>query len=225
MEIEQREVGFMAVFCYVVACPDTKEAMVIDPAGDEEAIVQSAEDRGLALKYIVNTHGHADHTCGNGRVQELTGAKIIMHTLDEQMFNTPEGHAMARQWGFALSPPADILVEDGDRITIGHVSLEVIHTPGHSPGGICLYAPGHVFTGDTLFVSGIGRTDLPGASMHQFMKAIKERLMTLPGDTVVWPGHNYGPRPSSTIEIEKQTNPWFLVRRTSVRLRATPGSP
>ena len=209
MEIEQREVGFMAVFCYVVACPETKEALVIDPAGDEEAIVQSAEDRGLALKYIVNTHGHADHTCGNGRVQELTGAKIILHTLDEQMFNTPEGHAMARQWGFALSPPADILVEDGDRITIGHVSLEVIHTPGHSPGGICLYAPGHVFTGDTLFVSGIGRTDLPGASMHQFMKAIKERLMTLPGDTVVWPGHNYGPRPSSTIEIEKQTNPWL----------------
>ena len=209
MEIEQREVGFMAVFCYVVACPETKEALVIDPAGDEEAIVQSAEDRGLALKYIVNTHGHADHTCGNGRVQELTGAKIILHTLDEQMFNTPEGHAMARQWGFALSPPADILVEDGDRITIGHVSLEVIHTPGHSPGGICLYAPGHVFTGDTLFVSGIGRTDLPGASMHQFMKAIKERLMTLPGDTVVWPGHNYGPRPSSTIEIEKKTNPWL----------------
>ena len=209
MEIEQREVGFMAVFCYVVACPETKEALVIDPAGDEEAIVQSAEDRGLALKYIVNTHGHADHTCGNGRVQELTGAKIILHTLDEQMFNTPEGHAMARQWGFALSPPADILVEDGDRITIGHVSLEVIHTPGHSPGGICLYAPGHVFTGDTLFVSGIGRTDLPGASMHQFMKAIQERLMTLPGDTVVWPGHNYGPRPSSTIEIEKKTNPWL----------------
>jgi len=209
MEIEQREVGFMAVFCYVVACPDTKEALVIDPAGDEEAIVQSAEDRGLALKYIVNTHGHADHTCGNGRVQELTGAKIILHTLDEQMFNTPEGHAMARQWGFAPSPPADILVEDGDRITIGHVSLEVIHTPGHSPGGICLYAPGHVFTGDTLFVSGIGRTDLPGASMHQFMKAIRERLMTLPGDTVVWPGHNYGPRPSSTIEHEKKTNSWL----------------
>jgi len=209
MEIEQREVGFMAVFCYVVACPDTKEALVIDPAGDEEAIVQSAEDRGLALKYIVNTHGHADHTCGNGRVQELTGAKIILHTLDDQMFNTPEGHAMARQWGFVPSPPADILVEDGDRITIGHVSLEVIHTPGHSPGGICLYAPGHVFTGDTLFVSGIGRTDLPGASMHQFMKAIRERLMTLPGDTVVWPGHNYGPRPSSTIEIEKKTNPWL----------------
>ena len=209
MEIEQMQVGFMAVFCYIVACPNTKEALVIDPAGDEDKIVRRIKDKGYQLKYIVNTHGHGDHTCGNARVKELTGAKIVMHKLDDQLYNTPEGHTMSRQWGFAPSPPVDVLIEEGDKLVIGDVSLEVMHTPGHSPGGVCLYAPGHVFTGDTLFVGGIGRTDLPGASMEDFMRAIKERLLTLPGDTVVWPGHDYGSRPTSTIEVEKKTNPWL----------------
>jgi len=209
MDIEQMQVGFMAVFCYLVACPTTKEALVIDPAGDEDKIVRRIDDKGYNLKYIVDTHGHGDHTCGNARVKELTGAKIMMHKLDDQLYNTPEGHSMSRQWGFAPSPPVDVLIEDGDKIVIGDVSLEVIHTPGHSPGGVSLYGPGHVFTGDTLFVGGIGRTDLPGASMSQFMNSIKERLLTLPGDTVVWPGHDYGSKPSSTIDIEKKTNPWL----------------
>lgn len=209
MEIEQIQVGFMAVFCYIVACPNTKEALVIDPAGDEDKIIRRLKDKGYQLKYIVNTHGHGDHTCGNARVKELTGAEIVMHKLDDQLYNSPEGHAMSRQWGFAPSPPVDVLMEEGDKLVIGDVSLDVIHTPGHSPGGVCLYAPGHVFTGDTLFVGGIGRTDLPGASMDDFMKSVKERLLTLPGDTIVWPGHDYGSKPSSTIEIEKKTNPWL----------------
>ncbi len=209
MEIEQMQVGFMAVFCYIVACPTTKEALVIDPAGDEDKIIRRLKDKGYQLKYIVNTHGHGDHTCGNARVKELTGAEIAMHKLDDQLYNSPEGHAMSRQWGFAPSPPVDVLIEEGDKLVIGDVSLDVMHTPGHSPGGVCLYAPGHVFTGDTLFVGGIGRTDLPGASMDDFMKAIKERLLTLPGDTIVWPGHDYGFKPQSTIEIEKKTNPWI----------------
>ena len=209
MEIEQMQVGFMAVFCYIVWCPKTKEAILIDPAGDEDKIVRRLKDKGLQLKYIVNTHGHGDHTCGNARIQELTGAKIVMHTLDDQLYNSPEGQSMSRQWGFEPSPPVDVFIEDGDKIEFGDESLEVMHTPGHSPGGVCLYTPGHVFTGDTLFVGGIGRTDLPGASMQDFMKAIKERLLTLPGDTVVWPGHDYGSKPSSTIEIEKKTNPFL----------------
>jgi len=110
---------------------------------------------------------------------------------------------------FTPSPPADIIVKDGDQIVVGDVSLKVIHTPGHSPGGICLLGDGNLFTGDTLFVGGIGRTDLPGASMAQFMKSIKERLLILPGETIVWPGHDYGVRPSSTIETERRTNPWL----------------
>ncbi len=209
MEIEQIQVGFMAVFCYIVACPTTKEALVIDPAGDEDKIVRRVKDKGFNLKYIVNTHGHGDHTCGNARVKELTGAEIIMHKLDDAQFNSPEGQAMSRQWGFAPSPPVDVLIEEGDKIVIGDVTLDVIHTPGHSPGGICLLGEGNVFTGDTLFVGGIGRTDLPGASMQDFMKSVKERLLVLPPDTVVWPGHDYGSKPFSTIEIETKTNPWL----------------
>ena len=209
MEIEQLKVGFMEVFCYLVACSRTKEALVIDPAGDEERVVDRIKEKKLNLKYIVNTHGHADHTCGNEKVKELTGAEIVMHELDDQMFNSAQGQEMAKQWGFNTSPPADKHVKDGDQIVVGDVSLNVLHTPGHSPGGICLLGDGNVFTGDTLFVGAIGRTDLPGSSMDQFMESIKEKLLTLPGETIVRPGHNYGVRPFSTIEEERQANPWI----------------
>lgn len=209
MNIKQIKVGFMDVFCYLVSCPRTKEALFIDPAGNEEELVRMVKDKKLAVKYIVNTHGHADHTCGNKKVKALTGAKIVMHELDDRVFNSAEGEVMARQWGFTPSPPADITVRDGDVIVVGDVSLEVIHTPGHSPGGICLHKNGHVFTGDTLFVGGIGRTDLPGASHEQFMRSIKEKLLSLPPETIVWPGHDYGSKPSSTIGYEKATNPWL----------------
>jgi len=209
MILEQWKVGSMEVFCYLVGCEETGECLVIDPAGDEDRVVNRISERGLHLGTIVNTHGHPDHTCGNARVKELTGARIVMHPLDDRMFNSPEGRQMARQWGFADSPPADESVEDGDVIRVGNVSLEVIHTPGHSPGGVCLLAEGNLFTGDTLFVEGIGRTDLPGASVNQFMDSIRKRLLTLPGETVVWPGHDYGMRPSSTIDEERRTNPWL----------------
>lgn len=209
MILEQMKVGFMEVFCYLVGCPETMECLVIDPAGDEDRIVARIEERGLRLKRIVNTHGHPDHTCGNARMKELTNAGIVMHPLDDRMFNSPEGQQMALQMGFTSSPPADEHVNDGDRIQVGGISLEVIHTPGHSPGGICLLGEGNLFTGDTLFVGAIGRTDLPGASVQQFMDSIHQRLLTLPDDTVVWPGHDYGPRPSSTIAEERRSNPWL----------------
>ena len=209
MELEQIKVGFMDVFCYTVACPATKETLLIDPGGHEEQLVERLSQKGLKLKYIVNTHGHADHTCGNAKVKELTGAKIVMHEKDNELFTSPAGQERSRQMGFSPSPPADVTVKDGDRVVVGEVSLEVIHTPGHSPGGICLLLDGNLFTGDTLFVGAIGRTDLPGSSMEQFMKSIKDRLLALPDDTVVWPGHDYGFKPSSTIGEEKQTNPWL----------------
>jgi len=209
MDIEQMKVGFMDVFCYLVACTRTKEALVVDPAGEEDRIVERVRQKDLTLKYIVNTHGHPDHTCGNEKVKALTGAKIIMHELDDQMFNSEQGKEMARQWGFTPSPPADIAVKNDDQIMVGDVCLKVIHTPGHSPGGICLLGDGNLFTGDTLFVGGIGRTDLPGASTSQFMRSIKEIVLTLPGETIVWPGHDYGARPCSTIEVEKRSNPWL----------------
>jgi hydroxyacylglutathione hydrolase len=209
MKLEQIRVGFMAVFCYLIWCERTSEALVIDPAGNEEQIAERIRQKGLTLKYIVNTHGHGDHTCGNAKMKDLTGADIIMHRLDDELFNSPEGQQMARSWGFAPSPPADITVGEGDEVVVGDVTLKIIHTPGHSPGGICLLSDGHLFTGDTLFVGSIGRTDLPGASMNQFMKAIKEKLMTLPRETAVFPGHDYGDKPTSTIGAEIVTNPWL----------------
>ncbi len=209
MEITQMKTGHMDVFSYLVACPKTGKALVIDPGGDEESIFKTIQDKGYELQYIVNTHGHGDHTCGNHNLKSLTGAKIVMHPLDDQLFNSRGGQAMARQWGFTPSPPADLHVEDGDQIIVGEVALLVLHTGGHSPGGICLLGDGNLFTGDTLFVGGIGRTDLPGASPPQFMKSIQEKLLTLPGRTIVWPGHDYGHKPSSTIEEEKRTNPWL----------------
>ncbi|MFC1867732.1 MBL fold metallo-hydrolase [Thermodesulfobacteriota bacterium] len=209
MEIEQIKVGYMDVFCYLISSPSGKEALVIDPAGNEDQIVERVTEKGLNLLYIINSHGHPDHSCGNAKVKELTGAEIIMHEQDDKMFNSPEGQVMARQMGFPLSPPADRFVKDDDEITAGDVTLKVIHTPGHSPGGICLLGDGNLFTGDTLFVGAIGRTDLPGASMGQFMNSIKGRLLILPDETIVWPGHDYGERPSSTIGDEKRTNPFL----------------
>ncbi len=209
MKMEQMMVGNMAVYCYIVWCDDTKEALVIDPGGDVTRIMESLADKGLTLKYIVNTHGHSDHTAGNGELKELTNAEIVMHTHDHELLKLPEVQAIGRQLGFEPSPPADVTVKDHDDITVGNVSLKVIHTPGHTPGGMCLLADGQLFTGDTLFVGGIGRTDLPGSSHEQFIRSLKERLITLPDATVVWPGHDYGPNPSSTIGLEKTANPFL----------------
>jgi glyoxylase-like metal-dependent hydrolase (beta-lactamase superfamily II) len=208
MDVEQVKVGHMVVFSYIVSCPETKEALIIDPAGDEELLVEKLIQKGLKLKYIVNTHGHSDHTAGNATIKDLTGAEIVMHEADDQLFRLPEAVAMGRSMGFEPSPPADKTVKDGDELVIGNISLKVLHTPGHTPGGICLLAEGNVFTGDTLFVGGIGRTDLPGADHHQFMNSIKEKLLGLPDETIVWPGHDYGPNPSSTIGLEKIANPF-----------------
>lgn len=210
MKIVQMLVGQMAVFAYLVGCEKTGQAVAIDPAGSEEKILERAGQEGLDITKIVNTHGHPDHTCGNARIKELTGAPILVHNSDAESMMSPHSADFARMLGCAATPPADEFVKDGDSIKVGdEVALEVIHTPGHSPGCICLYTPGHVFTGDTLFVGGVGRTDLPGGSWPQMLKSIQDRILTLPDDTVVWPGHHYGPEPSSTVKHERESNPFL----------------
>ena len=206
MFIKQLQVGNMAVFAYLVGDTVTGDALVIDPADNAKEIIAVAKENKLKINYIVNTHGHVDHIGGNADMQKLTGAKIIAHEDDAVMLTSTPA-MMLKMFGAKQSPPADILVKDGAIISTGNIELKVIHTPGHSPGGSCLFTPGYVFTGDTLFVEAVGRTDLPGGSWQTMYNSIQTKLFTLPDDTKVMPGHNYGRTPTSTIGHEKKHNP------------------
>ena len=206
MFIKQLQVGNMAVFAYLVGDTVTGDALVIDPADNAKEIIAVAKENKLKINYRVNTHGHVDHIGGNADMQKLTGAKIIAHEDDAVMLTSTPA-MMLKMFGAKQSPPADILVKDGAIISTGNIELKVIHTPGHSPGGICLFTPGYVFTGDTLFVEAVGRTDLPGGSWQTMYNSIQTKLFTLPDDTKVMPGHNYGRTLTSTIGHEKKHNP------------------
>ena len=208
MFLKQMQVSQMAVFAYLVGDEETGEALVIDPAADTARIASLAADNSLTIKYIVNTHGHVDHISGNRDMKESTNAKIVVHEADADMLvSTPALYL--RMFGAKASPPADITVREGDTIAAGRVAFQVIATPGHSPGSMCLYGEGLVFTGDTLFVGAVGRTDLPGGSWNTMARSLREKLAILPDDTKVLPGHNYGPAPTSTIGYEKRYNPYL----------------
>jgi hydroxyacylglutathione hydrolase len=211
MFTKQMQVGRFAVFAYLVGSETAREALVIDPSGDVDLILREAAKNQLRIKYIVNTHSHVDHVMGNKKMKEITAAQIVIHEADAADLIGQPAHVM-NMFGAEQSPPADITVRDNDLITVGDVSLRVLHTPGHSPGGICLHVDGLVFTGDTLFVGGVGRTDLQGGSWETLVTSIRTKLFTLPDTTVVLPGHNYGEAPKSTIGVEKVSNPYVGSR-------------
>jgi glyoxylase-like metal-dependent hydrolase (beta-lactamase superfamily II) len=203
--LRQIEVGNFGIFSYLVGDEQAGECLFIDPSDDHARLLQEAAAHNLAVKYVVNTHAHIDHTMGNREMVRRTGAKVIIHEADAaDLQGTPRN--ILEMFGADDPPPADILVSDGDRIKVGGVSLRVIHTPGHTPGGMCLYTEGVLFTGDTLFVGSVGRTDFPGGSYEELERSIRTKLYTLPGDTVVFPGHNYGMTPTSTILQERRSN-------------------
>jgi hydroxyacylglutathione hydrolase len=207
MQIKQIRLSKMANFCYLVGDESLKTCALIDPAFETDRILAEAGGLGYRVTHIINTHGHSDHTAGNEAIKTATGAKLLIHEVDANRLGKVVHKTFSRILGGKGSPAPDVLLNDNDLIQIGDgTNLRVIHTPGHTPGSICLYSDGHIFTGDTLFVGAVGRTDLPGGSSKQLRTSIQEKIYTLPGSTIVWPGHDYGPYPSSTIEQEKQTN-------------------
>jgi glyoxylase-like metal-dependent hydrolase (beta-lactamase superfamily II) len=193
--------------CFILGCDDTKEAAVIDPGDEADRILMTLAESALTVKYIINTHGHFDHVSANKRLKEVTGADILIHPLDAPMLN--QLAAAASAWGFSSenSPPPDRLLEDGDVVKVGNIELTVLHTPGHTPGGISLHANGAVFVGDTLFAGSIGRTDFPGGDFDTLKSSIQQKLYTLNDDVVVYPGH----MGLTNIGQEKRTNPFVRL--------------
>lgn len=204
MIIQGMVVGPIQANCFILGCEQTREAVVIDPGDEARRILGVLQKQALELKYIINTHGHFDHVGANKAVKEATGAPILIHEGDAPML--AHLSASAGVWGMrAQDCPADRMIKDKDRITFGRITLEVIHTPGHSPGGISLYTPEVLFVGDTLFAGSIGRTDFPGGDYDLLISMVRDRLFVLGDDVQVFPGHG----PSTTIGNERKFNPFF----------------
>jgi glyoxylase-like metal-dependent hydrolase (beta-lactamase superfamily II) len=181
-------------FSYVVADETTKEAAVIDPSFNAEAISKLAKAQGFRALYVIDTHSHGDHTAGNTEIRSRFNAKIVAHRLAEV--------------------GKDMVVKDGDTVRLGNVAIKVIETPGHTPDGICLLVDGKLLTGDTLFVGECGRTDLPGGDAEAMYHSLFDKIAKLNEGIEVYPGHDYGPAPSSTIGHEKMTN--YVFQRRSL---------
>ncbi|MFC1871609.1 MBL fold metallo-hydrolase [Chloroflexota bacterium] len=204
MIIESVVVGPFASNCYIVGSEATKEGMIIDTGDDADQIMDRVNGLGLDIKIIVLTHEHVDHIGALKPVKEATGAEIAIHAADAAAL---QGQGVRTAFGFSYpaTPPPDRLLQDGDSLNIGGLQFLVLHTPGHTTGGICLLGNGVVFTGDTLFNYSIGRTDFPGGSQSQLLNGIHTKLMVLPDDTIVYPGHG----PESSVGTERRGNPFL----------------
>ncbi|MBW2623091.1 MAG: MBL fold metallo-hydrolase [Deltaproteobacteria bacterium] len=191
-------VGPLKVNCYILGDEQSGQAIVIDPGGDAEKIATFLDQKGLTLQTIINTHGHWDHTSGNAELKKLAGGEILMHASEDPMGVSIDGH-----------------LAEGDQVTVGRLVLEVMETPGHSPGGISLYLAEAdvVFVGDLIFSRAIGRTDMPGSNRDTLLKSIQERIYPLPGQTMIAPGHGS----MTALDWEKMSNPYLK------RFRPLPG--
>ena len=186
----------MANFSYIIADEKKGEAAIIDPSWDLKKIFDTLKKNRWKSKYIINTHSHFDHVLGNDQVAEITGANIVQHNSSQLLKH--------------------ISVAEGDLVKVGDITIRILHTPGHSPDSICLIVDGHlVFTGDTLFVGNCGRVDLPGSNPMEMYTSLLEKVAKLDESLIVYPGHDYGPRPTSTIGEEKRTN--YVLRPRSIK--------
>lgn len=205
MKMASLPTGPLEVNCYLVGCENSGKAAVIDPGGNVDSIMALLRQLDLTLTMVINTHGHFDHIGANRALLDKTGCELLIHQNDAPLLQRAAEHAASFGLSASSSPEPTRLLHDGDIITVGELSLRVIHTPGHSPGGICLHVEDCLFVGDTLFSGSIGRTDLPGGNHQQLISNIKEKLLCLADETKVYPGHG----PATTIGREKRDNPFL----------------
>ena len=204
MIVEKLVVGPFDTNCYIVGSESNREGMIVDPGDKAKEILKKVEDLQLDIKLIALTHGHIDHIGALKKIKEATGAEVAIHADDAGSLRKQPLTIMLGLF-YPIPPPPDRLLKDGDSIEVGDLHFTVLHTPGHTPGGICLLGEGVVFSGDTLFNYSVGRADLPGGNESRLMNSIQTRLMTLPDETIVYPGHG----PDTTIGAERKGNPYL----------------
>lgn len=204
-------VGPLQANCYLLSCPDSGATAIIDPGGDPGKIQKAIEENSLKPCCIINTHAHPDHTAANAALKAIYRVPLWIHGDEASMLEQADLVSKVTGISFEPSPAPDRLLRDGDELGVGSLKMRVLHTPGHSPGGICLLLPGEgegtpvIFTGDTVFAGSVGRTDLPGGSSQDLLNSIMSKIITLPGGTRILPGHG----PETTVEHERQYNPFF----------------
>ncbi|MGV8145647.1 MAG: MBL fold metallo-hydrolase [Alkaliphilus sp.] len=205
MILKKMEVGVYSANCYIVGDEQSKEAIIIDPGGDAERIIKFVNSNKLIIKYIVLTHAHGDHIGGVEEVLNETDAVLCLHKDDLFILADKKKNFTSQMRGPIVEIEDAMLLDEGDVLEAGGLTFKIIHTPGHSPGGICIYTKDVLFTGDTLFANNIGRGDLVGGDEAQLIREIKAKLMCLPDKTAVYPGHGT----ASRIGIERMTNPYL----------------
>ncbi len=207
MKIKHFVVGPVQTNCYILINNDTKECIVIDPGDKGESIAYTLKNDGLKPAAILLTHGHFDHICGVNAIKKAFGIKVYVHEHDRELISDPEKNDSIMFTGKGVSVEADEFLRDGETLDLAGFKVKVLHTPGHTPGSVCFYIEesGVLISGDTLFQMSVGRTDLPGGSMSSLIRSLKESIITLPEDTVVYPGHG---EPTS-IGTEKKYNPFL----------------
>lgn len=207
MKIEMMVLGDVRTNCYLLINEETKEALVVDPADRADVIVRKLIDEGLTLKAILLTHGHGDHILAVGDLKKQFGVKVYAAKAEEALLSDAVQNLSKALFGIAVTVKPDILLEDGQEFEAAGIHLRMLHTPGHTPGGCCYYQAEEkiLFSGDTLFCGSIGRTDFPGGSLSKLTRSVKEKLLVLPEDVKVYPGHEE----ITTIGHEKRYNPYM----------------